>query len=242
MKLRFTLAVDRPRQDQGADFVPRQVLNGRPRADGSTYAANLHEHMGKGKRIAISARLRIDSSRSELPSGEVRYPSYTSLLVQSVQFLDRKAAPTGAVAEEPAAEDQEVPFWTAAAPRGRRAGARSRPGARSGASGGEVPSMTASSRFYPHAVPVRVCDHDGSLREGTLLRHLLWHTAEVLVRQPEGTEIVLVDLSTLRPVAAQTPQRQEAPTTGKARTEGRRSATRRRAGRGAGRPSVAPAC
>ena len=102
--------------------------------------------------------------------------------------------------------------------------------------------MTASSRFYPHAVPVRVCDHDGGLREGTLLQYLGWHTAEVRVRRPEGTEIVLVDLSTLRPVAAQTPQRQAAPTTGKARTEGRRSATRRRAGRGAGRPSVAPAC
>ena len=110
MKLRFTLAVDRPGQDQGADFVPCQVLNWRPRADGSTYAANLHEHMVKGKQIAVSGRLRIDSSRSELPSGEVRYTSYTSLLVQSVQFLDRKAAPTGAVAEEPAAEEQEVPF------------------------------------------------------------------------------------------------------------------------------------
>lgn len=110
MKLRFTLAVDRPRQDQGADFVPRQVLNGRPRADGSTYAANLHEHMVQGKRIAISGRPRIDSSRGQLPSGEVRYTPYTSLLVQSVQFLDPNAAPTGAVAEEPAAEDQEVPF------------------------------------------------------------------------------------------------------------------------------------
>ena len=67
--------------------------------------------------------------------------------------------------------------------------------------------MTASSRFYPHAVPVHVCDHDGSLREGTLLQHLLWHTAEVRVRRPEGKEIVLVDLSVLRPVAAQNPER-----------------------------------
>lgn len=110
MKLRFTLAVDRPGQDQGADFVPCQVLSWRPRADGSTYAANLHEHMVKGKQIAVSGRLRIDSQRSELPDGGTRYVSYTSVVVQHVQFLDRKAAPTGGMAEEPAAEEQEVPF------------------------------------------------------------------------------------------------------------------------------------
>ena len=107
-KLRFTLAVDRPGQEAGADFVPCQVLSWRPRSDGSTYAANLHEHMVKGKQIAVSGRLRIDSQRSELPDGGMRYVSYTSVVVQHVQFLDRKLAP--AVAEEPAAEEQEVPF------------------------------------------------------------------------------------------------------------------------------------
>ncbi len=110
MKLRFTLAVGRPGQDQGADFVPCQVLSWRPRADDSTYAANLHEHMVRGKQIAVSGRLRIDSQRSELPDGGTRYVSYTSVVVQHVQFLDRKAAPAGAGAEEPAAEEEAVPF------------------------------------------------------------------------------------------------------------------------------------
>ena len=106
-KLRFTLAVDRAGQDAGADFVSCQVLSWRPRTDGSTYAANLHEHMVKGKLIAISGRLRIDSSRSELPDGGSRYISYTSVVVAHVQFLDRKGAATS---EEPAAEEEGVPF------------------------------------------------------------------------------------------------------------------------------------
>ena len=106
-KLRFTLAVDRAGQDAGADFVSCQVLSWRPRADGSTYAANLHEHMVKGKLIAISGRLRIDSQRSELPDAGSRYISYTSVVVAHVQFLDRKGV---AASEEPAAEEEGVPF------------------------------------------------------------------------------------------------------------------------------------
>ncbi len=111
-KLRFTLAVDRPGQNQGADFVPCQALSWRPRTDGSTYAANLHEHMIKGKLIAVSGQLRIDNNRSEQPNGEVRYTSYTSVIVQSVKFLDKKSAPTGPVAEGPAAEEQDTPAFT----------------------------------------------------------------------------------------------------------------------------------
>jgi single-stranded DNA-binding protein len=66
--------------------------------------------MVRGKQIAVSGRLRIDSQRSELPDGGTRYVSYTSVVVQHVQFLDRKAAPAGAGAEEPAAEEEAVPF------------------------------------------------------------------------------------------------------------------------------------
>ena len=110
-KLRFTLAVDRPGRDQGADFAVCQILSWRTRPDGSTYAANLHEHMVKGKLVAVQGRLRIDSPATILPGGEVRRSYSTSVTVQSVQFLDRKGELPAAEEAEPAeAEAQELPY------------------------------------------------------------------------------------------------------------------------------------
>ncbi len=86
----FTLAVDRPGQDAGSDFLRIAVWNKQAEVCG--------RYLGKGKRIAIDGRLR---SRSwEEADGKRR--SAVEVVANSVQFLS-----------PPTNERADVPFESA---------------------------------------------------------------------------------------------------------------------------------
>jgi single-strand DNA-binding protein len=71
----FTLAIDRPGQDAGADFVRVAAWN--------KQAELCDRYLGKGKRVAVDGRLR---SRSwEEPDGKRR--SAVEVVANRVQFL-----------------------------------------------------------------------------------------------------------------------------------------------------------
>jgi single-strand DNA-binding protein len=86
----FLLAVDRPGQDAGADFVRVSVWNRQAEA--------CSRFLAKGKRVAVDGRLR---SRSwEDPDGKRR--SAVEVTANSVQFLSpRDGAGPGDAAESP---------------------------------------------------------------------------------------------------------------------------------------------
>ena len=87
----FVLAVDRPGQDRGADFVRIATWD--------RQAEVCDQYLAKGKRVAVDGRLR---SRSwEDPEGKRR--SAVEVVANRVQFLSpREGAPVTEVPFEPA--------------------------------------------------------------------------------------------------------------------------------------------
>jgi single-strand DNA-binding protein len=89
----FTLAVDRPGQDAGADFVRIAVWN--------KQAETCERYLGKGRRVAVDGRLR--SSSWEAEDGTRR--SAVEVVAHRVQFLDPQTP----------RETEEAPFEAATA-------------------------------------------------------------------------------------------------------------------------------
>ena len=112
MTTSFTLAVDRfgGGKDNNADFI--QIVTW------DKLAENCGNSLFKGSRALVEGRLQIRSYEGK--DGQKRW--ITEIVAQSVQFLDRKSAPTGepnnsGTASDPASQfgqdvapDDEIPF------------------------------------------------------------------------------------------------------------------------------------
>lgn len=95
----FTLAVDRPRQQNGekaADFIDVVVWRG--------LAETCANHLSKGRLVAVSGR--IQTRTWEDRKGNRR--KAVEVVAEQVRFLDRPAA--SAEADEEAVDDAEAPF------------------------------------------------------------------------------------------------------------------------------------
>ena len=75
---RFTVAVDRKKKDDGADFI-NCVAFGKP---GET----ISEHFAKGNRIALTGNIRTGSYEAQ--DGTKRYT--TDVVVESFEFIEAK--------------------------------------------------------------------------------------------------------------------------------------------------------
>lgn len=96
----FTLAVDRPADDQGnktADFIPCEAWG--------TTAENMEKYLGKGRLIAVLGRIAVN--RYEV-GGEQRKKMV--VVAQQVRFLDKPKNGQSQGAQTAAAETEDVPF------------------------------------------------------------------------------------------------------------------------------------
>ena len=83
----FTLAVDRRKKDDGADFISCVAWN--------ETATAMAKFLRKGSKILVAGRI---SCRSFERNGEKRY--VTEIIAETVEFLDRKKAEAPEFTEE----------------------------------------------------------------------------------------------------------------------------------------------
>jgi len=94
----FTLAVDRRKKDDGADFVDCVAW--------AKTAELVSQYLGKGRLCAVSGRIQVRSY--EATDGGKR--KAVEVVVENVQFLDKPKA-QGEVSEAAAAfNDDDIPF------------------------------------------------------------------------------------------------------------------------------------
>jgi single-strand DNA-binding protein len=83
---RFTLAVDRQKKDDGADFINIVVFG--------KQAENCERYLDKGRQVAVQGRIQTGSYKTQ--TGETRYT--TEVVADRVEFLsngERSGAPAG---------------------------------------------------------------------------------------------------------------------------------------------------
>lgn len=101
----FTLAVDRRKRDDGADFIPIVVWG--------KIAENTANYTAKGSLVSVSGRIQTRSYDAK--DGTKRY--VTEVVAEEVQFLDKKgtAAPSNTPSnqsddEMTPVDDGDIPF------------------------------------------------------------------------------------------------------------------------------------
>lgn len=94
----FTLAVDRRRKEDGADFVNVVVWN--------KQGENCAKYLAKGRMAAIEGRLQIRSYEDK--DGQKRYA--TEVMAEGVQFLSPAEKPLAAELDFEEVENEECPF------------------------------------------------------------------------------------------------------------------------------------
>jgi single-strand DNA-binding protein len=105
----FKLAVNRPGQDKGADFVWVQTWNGSAEA--------CSKYIGKGHEVAVQGQIRATAEKQD----DGTYKEYVKINANRVQFLRRPNAvraaavihdeiPTSVETSSPAPAEDDIPF------------------------------------------------------------------------------------------------------------------------------------
>ena len=97
----FTLAVDKRRKEDGADFLPVVVWG--------TLAEVCGKYLDKGRQVAVAGEIHIRSY--EAKDGGKRY--VTEIIADGVEFMGNKSEKNAQPSFEPApvlVEDEELPF------------------------------------------------------------------------------------------------------------------------------------
>lgn len=99
---RFTLAVDRPGRDKGADFISCTAFGQR--------AEFAEKYLSKGTKIAITGRIQTGKYQDR----DNRTVYTTDVVAEQIEFCEKKAdapqAKTGAFEPIPEDMDAELPF------------------------------------------------------------------------------------------------------------------------------------